>query len=129
MCYISPVYGSATTDRSLLNMTGSRSLIELMQDGDQIMFDCGFALEAKHLHLTLIHSSLLEGKSQLSPNKVIETCIIARHWTHVELCTGRIKNYKLLSGIIPIKSIYLLNFRYYICTFFTIFYEPLVKIV
>ena len=110
-------------------MTGPGTLMELMEDGDQIMSDRGFALDAKHSHLTLIYPPFLERKSQLSPEKVIKTRIIARHRIHVERCMGRIKNYKLLNGVIPLKSIYLLNFWFYICTFFTIFDEPLVKIV
>jgi DDE superfamily endonuclease len=127
--YISPLYGGATSDRSLLNMTGPGTLRELMEDGDQIMSDRGFALDPKHSHLTLIFPPFLEGKSQLSPEKVINTRIIARHRIHVERCMGRIKNYKLLNGVIPMKSIYLLDFWFYICTFLTIFDEPLVKIV
>ncbi|CAF3413039.1 unnamed protein product [Rotaria sp. Silwood2] len=127
--YISPLYGGATSDRSLLNMIGAGSLIELMEPGDQIMSDRGFALDHQHSHLTLIHPPFLEGKSQLSPSKVIETRIIARHRIHVERCMGRIKNYKLLNGVIPMKSIYLLNYWFYICTFLTIFDEPLVKVI
>ncbi|CAF3090989.1 unnamed protein product, partial [Rotaria sp. Silwood2] len=102
--YISPLYGGATSDRSLLNMIGAGSLIELMEPGDQIMSDRGFALDHQHSHLTLIHPPFLEGKSQLSPSKVIETRIIARHRIHVERCMGRIKNYKLLNGVIPMKQ-------------------------
>jgi hypothetical protein len=82
--YISPLYGGATSDRSLLNMTGAESLIQLMEDGDQIMSDRGFALDHQHSHLTLIYPPFLQGKSQLSPKKVIETRIIARHRIHVE---------------------------------------------
>ncbi len=128
--YISPLYGGATSDKALLNMTGSGSLMELLEDGDVIMSDRGFSLDLKHKHLNIIHPPFLERKAQqLSPKKVIETRIIARHRIHVERCMGRIKNYKLLNGIIPLKSIYLLNYWFYICTFFTIFDEPLVKII
>ncbi|CAF2104195.1 unnamed protein product [Rotaria magnacalcarata] len=127
--YISSLYGGATSDRSLLNMIGAGSLIELLEPGDTIMSDRGFALDNQHSHIKLIYPPFLQGKSQLPPSKVIETRVIARHRIHVERCMGRIKNYKLLSGVIPIKSIYLVNFWFYICTFFTIFDEPLVKII
>ncbi|CAF1543397.1 unnamed protein product, partial [Adineta ricciae] len=82
--YISPLYGGATSDRSLLNMTDAGSLIELLEDGDQIMSDRGFALDLKHTHLSLIHPPFLQGKSQLEPKNVVETRIIARHRIHVE---------------------------------------------
>jgi hypothetical protein len=128
--YISPLYGGATSDKALLNMSGSGSLIELLEDGDAVMSDRGFGLDPKHKHLTLVHPPFLERKAQqLSAKKVIETRIIARHRIHVERCMGRIKNYKLLNGVIPLKSIYLLNYWFYICTFLTIFDEPLVKII
>ncbi|CAF2969402.1 unnamed protein product [Rotaria sp. Silwood2] len=127
--YISSLYGGAASDRSLLNMTGAGSLIELLEAGDTIMSDRGFALDHQHSHLNLVHPPFLQDKSQLPLTKVIETRVIARHRIHVERCMGRIKNYKLLNGIIPIKSIYLANFWFYICTFLTIFDEPLVKVV
>jgi hypothetical protein len=127
--YTSPLYDGATSDQSSLNMTRARSLIELMEDGDEIMFNRGFALDAKHSHPTFVHPLLLQGKPQLSPKKVPETRIIARHRIHVEPCMRRIKNYNFLNGVIPIKSIYLLNFWFYICTVFTIFDGPLVKII
>ncbi|CAF3515747.1 unnamed protein product [Rotaria socialis] len=127
--FISPLFGGATSDRALLNMEGPDSLLQLLEDGDQIMSDRGFALDQKHSKFLLIHPPFLERRSQLSFEKVIETRIIARHRIHVERCMGRIKNFKLLNGIIPQKSIYLLNFWFYICTFFTIFDKPLVQII
>lgn len=64
-----------------------------------------------NIHILLSYIlHFLQSKSQLSPTKVTETRITARHRIHVERCMGRIKNYKLLSGIIPIKSIYLVHF-------------------
>jgi hypothetical protein len=110
-------------------MNGPGTLIELLQDGDHIMSDRGFSLDAKYTHLTLVHPPFLERQKQLSCQQVLQTRIIARHRIHVERCMGRIKNFKLLNGIIPLKSIYLLNYWFYICTFLTIFDEPLVKIL
>lgn len=110
-------------------MDGSGTLIDLLEDGDQIMSDRGFSLDTKHTHLALIHPPFLERQKQLSSQQVLQTRIIARHRIHVERCMGRIKNFKLSNGIIPLKSIYLLNYWFYICTFFTIFDEPLIKIL
>lgn len=110
-------------------MNGPGSLIELLEDDDQIMSDRGFALDPKNSKFVLIHPPFLERRSQLSFDKVIQTRIIARHRIHVERCMGRIKNFKLLNSVIPQKSIYLLNFWFYICTFLTIFDEPLVQIM
>ncbi|CAF3375869.1 unnamed protein product [Rotaria socialis] len=125
--YISPLYGGATTDRAILNMEGCGSLIELLEDGDQVMSDRGFSLDRKFSHLTLVHPPFLERHPQLLPENVLKTRIIAQHRIHVERFMGRIKNYKLLNGIIPIKSIHLLDYWFYICSFLTIFDEPLVK--
>ncbi|CAF1146417.1 unnamed protein product [Rotaria magnacalcarata] len=116
--YISPLYGGATSDKAIINMDGSQSLIELLEDGDNIMSDRGFSLDSKYTHLTLIHPPFLDRQKQLSSQQVLQTRIIARHRIHVERCMGRIKNFKLLNGIIPLKSIYLLEYWFYICTFF-----------
>ncbi|CAF3274289.1 unnamed protein product [Rotaria socialis] len=116
--YISPLYGGATSGKAIINMDGSQSLIELLEDGDNIMSDRGFSLDSKYTHLTLIHPPFLDRQKQLSSQQVLQTRIIARHRIHVERCMGRIKNFKLLNGIIPLKSIYLLEYWFYICTFF-----------
>jgi hypothetical protein len=92
------------------------------------MSDRGLSLDPKHTHLTLVHPPFLDRQKELSSQQVLQTRIIARHRIHVERAMGRIKNFKLLNGIIPIKSIYLLNYWFYICAFFSIFDEPLVKI-
>ncbi|CAF4421098.1 unnamed protein product, partial [Rotaria magnacalcarata] len=84
--YISSLYGGATSDRSLLNIIGAGSLIELLEPGDTIMSDRGFALDNQHSHIKLIYPPFLQGKSQLPPSKVIETRVIARHRIHVERC-------------------------------------------
>lgn len=110
-------------------MEGAGSLIELLQNGDQIMSDRGFSLDRKFCHITLVHPPFLERQPQLAPHKVLETRIIARHRIHVERLMGRIKNYKLMNGVIPLKSIYLLEYWFYICAFLTMFDEPLVKII
>ena len=110
-------------------MNGPQTLIELLEDGDHIMSDRGFSLDAKYTNLTLIHPPFLDRQKQLSSEQVLKTRIITRHCIHVERCMGRIKNFKLLNGIISLKSIYLLNYWFYICAFFTIFDEPLVKIL
>ncbi|CAF1638791.1 unnamed protein product [Rotaria magnacalcarata] len=76
--YISPLYGGATSDKAIINMDGSQSLIELLEDGDNIMSDSGFSLDAKYTHLTLIHPPFLDRQKQLSSQQVLQTRIIAR---------------------------------------------------
>ncbi|CAF1580513.1 unnamed protein product, partial [Rotaria magnacalcarata] len=75
--YISPLYGGATSDKAIINMDGSQSLIELLEDGDNIMSDSGFSLDAKYTHLTLIHPPFLDRQKQLSSQQVLQTRIIA----------------------------------------------------
>ncbi|CAF1381592.1 unnamed protein product, partial [Rotaria magnacalcarata] len=106
--YISPLYGGATSDKAIINMDGSQSLIELLEDGDNIMSDRGFSLDSKYTHLTLIHPPFLDRQKQLLSQQVLQTRIIERHRIHVERC---------------------MEYWFYICTFFTIFDEPLVKIL
>ncbi|CAF5009093.1 unnamed protein product, partial [Rotaria magnacalcarata] len=58
--YISSLYGGATSDRSLLNIIGAGSLIELLEPGDTIMSDRGFALDNQHSHIKLIYPPFLQ---------------------------------------------------------------------
>ena len=126
VCHISPLYSGAISDRNLLNMAGFRSLMELMEFGNYIMSDRGFVPDDWYSHLTLVHPPFLGRKSQLSPQKVIETRTIARHWMHVESRMGKIKNCKLLNDTILMKSIYLLKFLFYIrmYTFYNFWWIP-----
>ncbi|CAF1684178.1 unnamed protein product, partial [Adineta ricciae] len=64
--YISSLYGGATSDRALLNMEGPGSLIELLENGDQVMSDRGFSFDRKFSHLKLVHPPFLERQPQLS---------------------------------------------------------------
>ncbi|CAF1527664.1 unnamed protein product, partial [Adineta steineri] len=106
--YISPLYGAATSDKAILNMDGSQSLIELLEDGDCIMSDRDFSLDARYTHPTLIHPPFLDRQKQLSSQQVLQTRIIARYRIHIERC---------------------MEYWFYICTFLTMFDEPLVKIL
>ena len=58
--YISILYGGATSDKVILSMDGSGSLIDLLEPGDEIMSDRGFTLDSKHTHLKLIHPPFLQ---------------------------------------------------------------------
>ncbi|CAF0814464.1 unnamed protein product [Adineta steineri] len=69
--YISPLYGDATSDRSLLNMTGAASLMELLKPSNHIMSDRGFTLDLQHSHISLIHPPFLQRKARLSAKKVM----------------------------------------------------------
>ncbi|CAF1546862.1 unnamed protein product [Adineta ricciae] len=67
--------------------------------GGGIMADREFALDA-------IHPPFLGRHKKLSAEMVLTAWMVARNRIHVERCMGRLKNFILLNGIIPLKSIY-----------------------
>lgn len=69
----------------------------------------------------------MRGKEQLSLQEEIETRRIASVHIHVERAIERIKNYRILQGVIPISAHAQLDHIWFICSVLTNFLPPLVQ--
>ena len=99
--YISPLWSGNVSDRRLTLHCGFMDHIESQDD---VMADRGFCIrDALALKMATLNIPPFTQKGALSRPAVTKTRRIARARIHVERAIGRVKCYKLLSGIIPLK--------------------------
>ena len=66
-------------------------------------------------------------RKQLTADEVQETIHIASVRIHVERAIGRIKNYHILDGILPVSVAHLADQIFYVCAYLTNFLPPLLQ--
>ena len=105
--FLSNIYGGSISDAKIVQVSG---FIEHVEQGDDIMADRGFNI--RHLLLpkkaTLNIPAFSHGKC-LSTKAVKRSRSIASVRIHVERAIRRMKTFKILSGIIPLKYRFLLH--------------------
>lgn len=116
--YTSPVYVGSISDVQLTRCSG---FLETLKDkpGISIMADRGFTIKdmLKELNVELNLPPFMEGRSQLPASQVQEGRKIASLRIHVERAIGRIKNFTILKGTIPISMARLVNQIVCVCAF------------
>ena len=125
--FISPVYVGSITD---VQLTSSSGFLEILKDkpGISIMADRGFTIKdiLKEINIELNLPPFMEGRPQLPPMQVQEGRKIASLRIHVERAIGRIKNYTILKGNIPVSMARIINQIVYVCAFLSNFHTALV---
>ena len=105
--FLSKLYSGCTSDNHITEKSG---LVEKLSAGDDVMADRGFHI--RHLLLakrcTLNIPAYSRGKT-LSQKAVTRSRKIARVRIHVERAIRRLKTFKLLTGIIPLRLRFSLN--------------------
>ena len=125
--FISDLYGGHISDKKI---TESCGILDLLEPGDMVMADGGFDIQhilaAKKVKLN-IPPPFMKGKEQLSLEEELETRSIASVRIHVERAIERIKNYRILQGIIPNRLHSQVDQIWFICSILTNFLPPLVQ--
>ncbi len=99
--YISRLWTGNASDRKITLNCG---FMDLVEPYDEIMADRGFCIrDALTLKLATLNIPPFTKLGRLSANAVTKTRRIARARIHVERCIGRLKCFKILSGVIPLK--------------------------
>lgn len=105
--FISNIYPGSISDAKIVQVSG---FIDNIEEGDDIMADRGFNI--RHLLLpkkaTLNIPAFTHGKC-LSSKAIKRSRSIASVRIHVERAIRRMKTFKILSGIIPLKFRFLLR--------------------
>ena len=105
--FLSKLFSGSVSDAAIVKNSG---LIEKLEENDDVMADRGFNI--RHLFLgkntTLNIPAFSKGRS-LSHKAVKKSRKIASVRIHVERAIRRMKTFKILSGIIPIRMRFLLN--------------------
>lgn len=125
--YISPAYLGSVSDPALTKHCGFLSKLDGME-GMSIMDDRGFTIkeELAKKKVTLNLPPFMEGRGQLPTAEVQTGRTIASLRIHVERAIGRMKLFKILTGVFPLKMARLANQIVTVCALLTNFQPPLV---
>ena len=118
LTFISDLWGGRVSDHHLTQHSG---LLELLEPGDNVMADRGFSIQdlLAPQQVTLTIPPFMENVSQLKPRDVTKTRQIAEARIHVERVIGRIKNYRILQGIMPITLADIVSHVFTVCAYLT----------
>ena len=123
--FISQLYAGSVSDQAITRDCG---ILELIEPGDSVMADKGFdiAYDVLLRGANLNIPPFLKDRQQLSKKNVILTRQIASLRIHVERAIGRIKQYRILSSIVPLTLVNSIDSIWGICCALSLFHPPLV---
>lgn len=99
---MSKAFGGRTSDKTQTQQSG---ILNLLEPGDLVLADRGFLIEddLAAVGASLAIPAFTKGRKQLSMKDVETTRQLARVRIHVERVMERIKNFNILSTILPIS--------------------------
>lgn len=106
---MSKCYGGRATDKFIVRDCGFLNLVEQNDQNDQIMADCGFKIKDElllRIATLCIPPSTTTGVQMVS-SEVRNTSRIANVRIYVEQTIGRLKQFRILKNVLPIKHLYL----------------------
>ena len=116
--FVSKLYGGHCSDKAIVEDCG---ILQLLEEGDSVMADRGFEIQdllaKKKVYLNI--PPLMRCKDQLSPEEEDETRDVASVRIHVERAIERVKNYNILTQIIPNSMAEDLNKIWKVCALLT----------
>jgi hypothetical protein len=123
---VSEGFGGRVSDRQMIEKS---ILLDLLEEGDGVMADKGFTiadmLEKKGCTLNI--PPFRSSTSQFSSQDVIKTQEIAKLRIHVERAIGRVKNFHIFDGVLPISLAPLVTQMFTVCCWITNLDVPLVE--
>lgn len=124
--FVSKLWGGSISDIELTKRSG---LIDLIEEGDNVMADRGFdlreLLEARKATLNI--PPFLGQRQQLTSQEVEETRCIAELRIYVERAIGRVKQFCILNGVVPITLAKHLSNIFTVCCYLTNFLPPIIN--
>ena len=127
--YISQLYVGSISDVELTRVSGYLQTLD-GKSGVSVMADRGFTvrdmLAEKGVDLNI--PPFMEGREQLPADEVKRGRSIASLRIHVERAIGRIKNYTILKGTLPITMIRIANQIVSVCAWLTNFQPALIPL-
>lgn len=127
ICYISPLYLGSVSDPTLTKDCGFLQKLQGMS-GISIMADQGFTVKEalSELGIGLNLPPFMDGHGQLPANEVQQGRSIASLRIHVERAIGRMKLFKIITGVFTLKMSRIANQIISVCAYLTNFHPALV---
>ncbi|XP_064472420.1 uncharacterized protein LOC135387683 [Ornithodoros turicata] len=125
IAFISKLWGGSVSDSAVIEESG---ILDVLEPGDGIMVDKGFAFPALPPHIKLYrppHRQFHE--PQMSSGDVAETRNVARARVHVERAIRRAKSFHILDKPFPISMIDIAEQVFHVCCFLSNFRLPLIN--
>lgn len=124
--FVSDLYGGSVSDKQITYLS---ELVNLCEIGDAIMADKGFHISdmTTPKGIELIIPPFKKKNKQFSRREVKHTQEIANLRIHVERQMERIKNFKILQGVMPITMSYQASKIWKLCVRLTNLQPPLVS--
>lgn len=122
--YVSPLYTGSISDKAI---TQSSGIIDLLEEGDQVMVDKGFSIGdlLENCKASLVIPPFLGAKGKFSSKEVSLTHMIARLRIHIERAIRRVKEYHIFDTVIPLSLAGSVNQMWTVCCILTNFKGPL----
>lgn len=124
--FVSDCFEGAISDREIVKQSG---FLDYIQKGDVVLADRGFTIEdlLAEKEATLVIPPFLGGRKAFTNEEMIRTKLIAKARIHVERYNERIKNNRILSGVLPHYLVPLLSQIVFVLCCIVNFQEPLAK--
>ena len=123
--FVSDAYEGSISDPEIFKRS---KIVNLLQPGDVVLADRGFTVhdlvEAKQAHLNI--PPFLNGRDRLAAQEEMLTKKIAKQRIYVEHVIGRIKNFRLLSTVLPLNMRTIMSQIVFVCACLVNFQTPIV---
>ena len=121
--FVSKLWAGRVTDKAITKDCG---VLEKLDSGDNVMADRGFDIQnILPDGITLNFPPFKGSRSQLTGAEKEETERIASVRIHVERAIGRVKNYHILEGVMPLSLASVADQIFTVCCYLTNFLPPL----
>ncbi|KAF4527682.1 hypothetical protein B566_EDAN012648 [Ephemera danica] len=117
---------SRCSDKKILRHCG---LLDLLEQGDVIMADRGFDMDSdiKERGISIVNPAFHRGRDQFESHENIKSRQLAQVRVHVERAVRKIKEFKILEGVIPITLVPMLDRIWTVCVHLANFTGDLIK--
>lgn len=121
--FVSKLWGGRVSDKCITQKSG---FLQYLKPGDNVVADRGFEItDILPPGVGLNIPPFKGARAQLTAEEVTETVHIASVRIHVERAIGRIKNYHLLDGTLPLTLAHIADQIFSVCAYLTNFLPPL----
>ena len=129
ICFISPLYLGSISDPALTKESGFIEKLHGMS-GVSIMADRGFTIKdtLSEIGVELNLPPFMEGRDQLPAEEMQHGRSIASLRIHVERAIGRMKLYRIITGVFPLKMSRIANQIVSVCAYLSNFHPALVPV-